>query len=327
MANFDYFLAKGTKEDALNLTLEEVKSLKEATWLVVPGTDPELLPVVIKSNLAQSGAAIRATSDYLGPTQEYNHPDTCAGFHAYKGADTSVLFSTDPVGVVHVNHDGSKAPVPNEYNSFMGWAQVDILNGVMMDSPLKDKRSKEDRELLKAPSNVLQAMKHSFVDALIKGYTLVIWIAHFGGKNKEDKPYIQGFLNQWEMAPDDAAEHRLNRIVDAQLVDHTVRLTSKRQYQRKQENGNGNGNGRKLTPAVPQVKDPETGEVTAAPMMIAVFGKSNRKNLMDVPAGDYQFASKTRVVNVHPIAWNPNDPETVEVWQSIIDEGLGIVLD
>lgn len=303
-----FYYAKGDRKSAKTLELTQVDDLNSAQWLVIPGSNPELIPLVI-TDFNHTSQGVTAASDYLFHLR-FSNELTTVGCHVKSGLTADDF--EDNAGMLHVNYVG-KVATPDPEMAHMGWMGLDLLNEVYVPKRLVDQRTEEEELQNKQPTNTLAAYKHSYIDAIIRGKTLVIEIGHYN-RNDEGNLYIAKFVDQWTNPDKVAALADRNDAIQGRSDEINIIYPLKREA-KKAAASNGNGtNGASV--------DAATGEVApTAPqeLLIAVVGRKTRKNLFDVPAGDYPIAQGGKLVGSKPIPWDPTDGESVFVWQGIAE--------
>lgn len=307
-----YIFATGTREEARNGQLNQVDTLAAGDWIIIPGSNPELKPLVIK-DLTHTNQGLTAASDYLFH-ERFDTELSVVGKHIKAIRDDELFM--DEVGMLHINYKGNDVR-PSPRIAFMGWMGMDLLNGVLAPKPLRDERTDEEKLQRKQPSNVLAAYKHSYIDAIISGRTLVIFIKHYN-RNGNGKSYVEKFIEQWDNPDREAAMEARNNAIQ----DRTTQVNVVWPLIRDSKKVNG-------APVAAPVVDKETGEVEpAAPqeLKIAVMGRKTEKNMFDVPAGAYAYAQDGRLVGAEPIPWDPTDEQTIFVWRGIAESGFEVSL-
>jgi hypothetical protein len=310
-----FYYAQGDYAQAKSLEITQVEDLNDAEWLVLPGENQELLPLVV-SDFRHTDQAVTAASDLLFH-QRFSNELTTVGIHV--GTDVSPEDDfKDDVGYLHVKYEGGTAR-PSPAIAFMGWMKLDLLNQVFVPSPLKkDQRTEEEKRQGKQPTNVLTAYKHSYIDALLRGRTLVIEIGHYR-RNGNGNLYIAKYVEQWTNPDQAEAAEQRTKAIQARSDEINIIYPIKREAA-KQAASNGQ------TVTAP-VADEETGEVEAAApqeLLIAVVGLKRRKNLFDVPAGEYAMCQNGASIGAEPIPWDPTDTKSVFVWRGIAEGGFEV---
>ncbi len=316
MSNAFYY-GKGTRAEARELALTQVDDLNSAQYIVFPGTNDELIPLCV-FNLRHTDQGLTAASDYLFH-KTFAHKLTKLGLHVK--ATASGVDELEKAGMLHVNFTGRK-PVFSDELDFMGWNGLELLNGVLMPDLLVDQRTEEEERQGKQPSNVLAVYKHSYIDALIKGRTLVVFIGHYK-RNGNGNKYVAKFVEQW-LNPD-KAEALQDRSDAIRSRTEQINLVNpiKREAAAKAKASNGDG-------VAAPVVDPDTGEVEPTPevtMMISVVGRKTKRDLFKIPAGEYAIAQAGRLIGADVIPWDPNDASSIFVWEGIVEGEFEISLD
>ncbi len=310
------FFAKGKLGDleVLPLTLA---GLKKASWFVIEG-DPDLLPIVVKHNQAgdpkvlRTFSVINAYSDafMLGKDARYLMDISTPGaiFKAGKRLDAE---TEDRIGMVHLNHDLTTFRVSLrdlEEKAFNGWALVDKDNGVHVVTRITDQRTHAERKAGDIDTRLLAQWKWTFLDHMIKGQTIVVWIAH-------KRAYMEKRLRDWKLKGGAKLKKRNNRIRDTRSYKTVLREPAKKDYVARKTGSN-------------RVVDTDTGEVLSS-VVTAIMLKQRgggEINLLDLPEGDYALAENGRVTTLRPIPWNPDSPEDhIRQWEAVQAAGWEVV--
>ncbi|MCK5308056.1 MAG: hypothetical protein KAJ73_05540 [Zetaproteobacteria bacterium] len=314
------YFADGTIAEAQALELTEVPDFNKAEWLVYKN-NPQLSPMVI-SDPGKSASAVNAISDVVfhGLVDlDQSEP----GLHIYTSADLpeNRLMNTDIlsyVGVISVAYQGDEAVAPSIKFAPFGWAGLDLVGPAFIPCKLRGKRTEEEKKQGKKPVPILTAYKHTVEDAILAGRPVVVRIG-FYNRNDNGNSFIAGYIEQWTNENKaEALEARNNAIEDRQTQVNVINPLVR---DAKKANGNG----------VQVVADAATGELEPTPepepIMVAVHGKSNRKNIMDIPAGDYATSLLGRITGLSLIEWDPTKPELLDVWAGVVENQMAIVLD
>jgi len=95
---------------------------------------------------------------------KYDHPITAPGLHIMSKADFNSPLSED-VGVVRSSYVGDAVPAPALLNGQNVWHKVGIELGDVYTSALKGKYAE------------VRAKKHNFIEQILRGYALDVWVA------------------------------------------------------------------------------------------------------------------------------------------------------
>lgn len=164
-----------------------------ANWALFqyPGTVND--PVRVKFDSPKQ--AITAATDLL-LYGRYDHPLTTAGLHLYNNADLNAMHREN-MGAVHASYKGDVVTAPES-----GWARIGIQMGAMYTKPLT----------IETAIN-----KHNYVDYLISGYPLQVWIAPI-------RDFAATFMVQWLLDDvEDAKAYRNERLNAASLRRREIR--------------------------------------------------------------------------------------------------------
>jgi len=322
-----YYMGTGTLEQARTLTLDKVTNVNTANWLVLPGSDEELVPIVrglrdgdIKFGVynfekLEAEHMIKARSNFdLG---FYDNPATTHGLHLKPDVDFDLLrsgqvFEQQNIGSVHLRYSGKVVKPPPEDICLDGWAQMDWFNGMVRYSMFTDNRSKE--QLLyprrNPPTNIRRMIDEGWIDAIGEGFTLVAWVAHFRRKDKDTgqvvNAFLQSFVDQWGLS-----------TVKKRLADRETKIHNKVVHNNK------------MLPVIMKARnasvDQETGEILPSNAPTIPVFRGDVVDMATLSAGDYGVAIDGKPEG-YTYEFNPDDEVTCRVWSGYADEGYAIIL-
>lgn len=333
-----YMLGKGSLEQARTLTLEPVSNINEANWVVLPGSNPELVPIVkgLKDgdmkfgvyNFQKWEASQMLSARSAWDLGDYANPATTVGLHVHPEVDLEAirngvtnLFEVENLGSVHVGYQGNLIHKPPQDVLMDGWCQVDYFNKLTRFSKYTDNRSKEQKlfPLTNPPTNVLRLIKHGWIDAIIQGFTLVAWVAHHRRKTENNPDgnnnFLATFVKQWEMTSlKKAREYRAENY--ARKIEHDRYVLPVQVAAYEQTNGNGNGNGVPVAP---------TGEVEVPAAPTITSSKGEAVDMSKLDKGKYAIARNGTPMGF-AYDWTPGDTQRINFWAGLVAEGFEIVL-
>jgi hypothetical protein len=316
----NYYFANGTIAEAKALQLTEVADYNAAEWLVYKN-NPELIPMVI-ADPGKSASAVNAISDVvfhglidLAKSEPGKHIFTSANLPENFRQNTDIL---SYVGVISVAYAGDEAVAPNIKFAPFGWAGLDLVGPAFIPCKLRGKRTEEEKKQGKKPVPILTAYKHTVEDAILMGRPIVVRIGFFN-RTGNGNSFIAGYIQQWTNENKAVALEARNNAIQ----DRSTQINVINPLTRVARASNGNG--------AQVVADAATGEVAPTPelepLMVAVHGKNRKKNIMDVPAGDYAVSLMGRITGLSLIEWDPTKPELLTVWAGVVENQMAIVLD
>ncbi len=182
----------------------------EISKIIINAKNEELglIPVRANGTAHMVQSAVYAALDYYRHRM-YNHPFTQEGLHFYTPDGLENQFSNPRVGAVSVNFKGNEnfplVPTLQRFN--YGWAAVGVMNRIYTLSNAQDEEA--------------FARKHNFIDALIQGYGLEIFIPAYLARSKGDQltPWAEAMLAQWLETNDEKAMRDRNERI-ARMFDN-----------------------------------------------------------------------------------------------------------
>lgn len=291
-----YYLATGSGDN-----LEETKKLDNALWLVIAGTIAELTPVSIQDR-GKTKSAISAFSDASMMGDFYLNKDSKPGMHIFGSADMGAEYA-DRVGVVHQSiGPNERFPQPREEICYRGWANVEIDNGIFMAEAPRDLRTNLQRDQGKLDTRLLMSWKHSYIDAILKGYTLHIWIAHM-------RPYLAKLISTWKLRKISDRWDARNKAIGSRVVfDRHFREPAREDYSRRI-----NGGEKQTDPETGVITRVEPGEVT---LVVDVMNQGEKQVLTELPAGSYTVYTKRGQALGFSVEWDPDSPfDNLSQWE------------
>lgn len=217
---------------------------------------------------------IRAASSFF-KFGRYDHPDTVVNLHIYKGVPRlSKVIYHQRVGVVSADYKGEfviDGGHMNPNNFIDGWADV-----YADDEKFYTRKFKRTDDKPEGPE--MKAMKHKWVNYILRGYSFNIWTFPYSN-------YVKVFLEQWD-APMEEALAMLSTKLDEVKMKETVEAAVNRAYRL---------NDNKAIPTNTPLVDRATGEVNASIILIGSDGKNFDLNDIEPPMMfEYHDGKSTR---------------------------------
>jgi hypothetical protein len=152
-------------QDSANLNDAQAKI---TDWLAVNGMcwmffgEQDMVIAEIRTEYTRQ--ALTGATD-LGLYGKYDHKLTAEGLHILSQTDFNTLAHSEDVGVVRSSYLGDAVQAPALQNGQNVWHKVGVNLSDVYTSPLKGKYA------------VIRSKKHNYIEYLIRGFALKVWIA------------------------------------------------------------------------------------------------------------------------------------------------------
>ena len=153
-------IVDGSKDlNDARVQLNDMLAEKGICWMLFG--ESEQAPISVKIDFTRQ--ALTGATDFE-LYKKYGHPLTTEGLHILSRTDFNTPHNED-VGVVRSSYLGDLVQAPALQNGQSVWHKVGITLGNIYTTPISGKYEK------------VRAAKHNFIEYLIRGYAMKVWIA------------------------------------------------------------------------------------------------------------------------------------------------------
>lgn len=191
-------LGKSSDMNLVTANISDFLSESGVCWIRF-GEEEQQAVKVRRLNVRQ---AITAASDFLR-YGKYDHPESGPGLHLNANVDMNDPLIED-AGVVRSSYTGVYVPAPPMVNGQHVWHQVSVNLGNVQITPMFGKYAD------------VRAAKHDFVEYMMRGYALQVWIAPI-------RDYAAPFITQFMTDDEKARQFRSERLTASRLRKKVIK--------------------------------------------------------------------------------------------------------